>query len=123
MWDISKWTEASARLRSMHSHRVPRAVPAPTRGRGGSSSAAADQKQHGIPPHVVTAEPEAEEAALLEQAAAAIASKQGTGDTVASEPSGLRIGPPVFGKSTRFGALAFSRDGVLLSAGVFVQQA
>ncbi|KAA0166328.1 hypothetical protein FNF31_01552 [Cafeteria roenbergensis] len=123
MWDISKWTEASARLRSLHSHRVPRAVPAPTRGRGGSSSAAADQKQHGIPPHVVTAEPEAEEAALLEQAAAAIASKQGTGDTVASEPSGLRIGPPVFGKSTRFGALAFSRDGVLLSAGVFVQQA
>jgi WD40 repeat protein len=138
--DIKAWRASTDRLRALHSPQLrfrdsassSAGLIAPVAGPSSSSSSSSSLSLSGraagsinhVPRSVITAEPEVEEAALAEAAsdAAAQAARSAVLDT-ATEPgagTGSKIRFHVlYGKSTRFGFMAFSRDGVLAVAGVF----
>lgn len=120
LFDLRAWRISAERLRALHSPQL-RSAASSSRSAAFDAAAAPDSGTlHRVPVSVITAEPEVEEAALAEaasDAAARAAWTQTMGESAAAVPA-VRF-QVLYGKSTRFGATAFSRDGVLTVAGVF----
>jgi WD40 repeat protein len=112
VWSLSSLLETSDKLRNTMatspgreaSNRTARFAPPP---------GATARPHHSLPPHIISADAAAEEAALAEEAAHAAGG--------AVRP--LHFSGVMYGKSSRFGDMAFSRDGVLLVSAVFVPSA
>lgn len=129
--DARAWKARSSRLRALHSPSVrTEEVVASKQGSNdaamnGSGTASSGDHVRRLPTSVITAEPEVEEAAFAEAAAAAVAraSREASLGSAVAESVPEQIAPVrfcvLYGKATRFYHAAFSRDGALAVAGVF----